>query len=65
MLSLKNFRNLNEDELAFRKVLSIFLDKIATGCVQCDNIERDAFRAEMRQLRKSRRSVKYLLQFFW
>jgi GGDEF domain-containing protein len=50
MLSLKNFRNLNEDELAFRKVLSIFLEKIATGCVQCDSIEHDAFRAEMSHL---------------
>jgi GGDEF domain-containing protein len=50
MLSLKNFRNLNEDEFAFRRVLSIFLEKVATGCVQCDNIEHHAFRAEMRQL---------------
>jgi len=51
MLSLKNFRNLNEDELAFRKVLSIFLEKIATGCVHCDNVEHDVFRAEMNLLR--------------
>ena len=51
MLRLKNF-HLSEDERAFRKVLSIFLEKIATSSVKCASVEHQIFREEMRQLRE-------------
>ena len=52
MLSLRNILNLSDEEVAFRKLISIFLEKIGSGCVRYDTGEYEAFRVEMKQLQE-------------
>ena len=52
MLSLKNFRNVSEEELALRRIVSLLLEKIGSSSVKADFAEHETFRAEMDQLRE-------------
>ncbi len=50
ILSLKRFLDVDEAELALRKVVSLFLESIGAAAVDCNRVEREAFAEEMKQL---------------
>jgi len=52
MLTLKNFLNESEEVLALKQVVSLLLERIASGSVKGDTAEHDAFCEEMSQFRE-------------